>query len=177
MKSKLAFVLFSFALLIQGCASTDYDNYIKAQTTANEMQLKAQKPLVEIEAVEGQQITGLKALRVYAPQQQAVIQQSRPNEWAGVVTQAIGVVGTVGGIVAAGNAAVSLTKQVGVASTTGYQYIQAPSSTVNTTMSNSTGVLGSGAYKLDNTSTPTVVNQPQPVIVQQPQPVIVGGTQ
>ena len=157
---------------ITGCASNgEYDAYLRAQSQANTMHMQSQKPLVEIEAMEGQQITGLKSVRVYAPSAAPVIQQAKPNEWAAVASQALSVVGTVGGIVATGKAAVGIAREVRLGSTAGYSHVQAPTTTTTNTMSNSQGVLGSGA--VDMTHTPTVVNQPAPVIVTQPDPVVV----
>ena len=160
-------------LLTTGCASSgvEYAAYLKAQSDANAMHVQSQKPLVEIEAIEGQQITGLKSVRVYAPSSAPVIQQARPNEWAAVASQALGVVGTVGGIIATGKAAIGIAKEVRLGSTAGYSHVQAPTTTTTNTMSNSQGVLGSGT--VDTTHAPTVVNQPAPIIVTQPAPVVV----
>lgn len=121
--------------------------------------------------MEGQQITGLKSVRVYAPSAAPVIQQAKPNEWAAVASQALSVVGTVGGIVATGKAAVGIAREVRLGATAGYSHVQAPTTTTTNTMSNSQGVLGSGS--VDMTHTPTVVTQPAPVIVTQPAPVVV----
>lgn len=188
MKKRLFSVLILMSSLA-GCASPGYKEYLQAQSDANRQALEAQKPLIRITAQPGQQITGLQSLEVYTPQQMPVIQQARENEWARVLGQGLGVVGQVGSIYYGGKAAASLASEIRQAGTAGYAHIQAPgsvstttsttTSTVTTstdtanTMSNSTGVLGSGTYQLDSTHAPTVVTQPTPVIVTQPAPVVV----
>lgn len=136
--------------LLAGCASTDYKQYIAAQEKANEMAIKEQKPLVEITAQPGQSITGL----------------AGPNEWVGVFSQGLGVLGTLGGIHYGGKAAVGLASEVRQAGTAGYPFVQAP-----TTLSG-TGTIGGGAYS-DSTHAPTVATAPDPLVVNQPAPVIV----
>ena len=187
---KTALLLVSF--VIAGCASSpDYDSYLKAQTEANRQAQESQKPLVRLTAQPGQQITGLQSLEVFAPTSMPVIQQARPNEWAAVVGQGLGVLGTVGSIYYGGKAAASLASEVRQAGTAGYAHIQAPgaitttsTSTTTTNTMSGTGVLGSGTYStdqhnitssynpttgsynpVDSTHTPTVVFQPAPVVV------------
>lgn len=75
---------------------------------------------------------------MYAPSAAPVIQQAKPNEWTAVASQALSVVGTVGGIVATGKAAVGIAREVRLGSTAGYSHVQTP--TTNT-MSNLQGVL------------------------------------
>ena len=71
--------------VLAGCAtSEDYRAYLAAQEGANLRAYAERKPLVEIEAVPGQQITGLKAMRVYLPEQPQKVEQMRPSEWAGI---------------------------------------------------------------------------------------------
>lgn len=152
-------------LLMSGCATSDYGNYLKAQAEANKQAMTGQKPLLELTAQPGQPITGLASLRVYAPSQMPVIQQARPNEWAAVVERALGVAGTVGAIHVGGQALTNLAGEVRAAGTAGYAYVQAP---VTTTTMSGTGVLGSGTYGIDQTHTPTIVTQPAPVVVQVP---------
>lgn len=165
---------------LTGCASGDYGEYVKAQSDANRLAVESQKPMVRITAQPGQPITGLASLEVYAPTSAPVIQQSRPNEWAGVLGQGIGVAGSVLGIKFAGEAATSLADSVGKSSNTGYQYIQAPAanvstvttdaSVVTTTTTSTTSTVGdnsgsnsgnsgriAGSSMSDATSTPTVV--------------------
>lgn len=183
--------------LLAGCSTSgDYQAYLAAQTAANRQASEAQKPLVKLTAQPGQQITGLASLEVYTPVQAQQIQQARPNEWAAVVSQGLSVVGTVGGIVAAGRASVDLATAVGTSATAGYKYVQAPAANVTTTTDASmttttttTSTVGdnSGANagnsgtvvggdmpttttttSTDNTATPTVVTQPDPIIVVAP---------
>ena len=158
--------------ILAGCAtSPEYTAYLQAQQDANRQAAEHQKPLVRLTAQPGQQITGLQSLEVYTPTTAPVIQQQRPNEWAAVVGQGIGVIGTIGGIHAGGKAAIGLAGEIRQAGTAGYAHIQAPGAV--TTMTGSTGVLGAGAYAIDSTHAPTVVNQPAPTIVTAPDPVIV----
>ena len=174
---KTAIVLCGFVALT-GCASGNYGEYVKAQSDANRLAVESQKPMVRITAQPGQPITGLASLEVYAPTSAPVIQQSRPNEWAGVLGQGIGVAGSVLGIKFAGEAATSLADSVGKSSNTGYQYIQAPAANVSTvttdastvTTTSTTSTVGdnsgsnsgnsgriAGTSMSDATSEPTVV--------------------
>ena len=156
-------------LTITGCATHTDQSYINAQLDSQRLAYEAQKPLVEIIAQPGQQVTGLGGIRVYMPVQAQQIQQSRPNEWAGVAGQALGVVGTVGGIYYAGRAAVNLANTVGANNAAIASQIQAPGATTNNTLSG-TGTLGSGAYGVDTTHAPTVITTPNPLVVN---PVVV----
>jgi hypothetical protein len=89
--------------LVSGCASTDYEAYLKAQSDAQAGAMAAQKPLVRIVARPGEAITGLSSIEVYTPVQAPVIQQARPSEWAGVLGNAVNVLGVVAGIKGASN--------------------------------------------------------------------------
>jgi hypothetical protein len=162
-------------LLIPACASTDYNAYLKAQQAAFE----AQKPVFELEAMPGEAITGLKAIRVYA--QAPAVQQARPSEWAGVLGTGLQVLGIVGGIKYQGEAAANLATAVGGAANHGYRFIQAPQAnqSVGTGFigrglysDGNSGVIGGGANS-DSTHAPVVVSQPAPVVVEQPRPVVV----
>ena len=172
-------------LALSGCASQDYAQYVAAQSEANRIHVDTQKPLVRITAQPGMAITGLAGLEVYMPGAAPVIQQSRPSEWAGVVGQALGVVGAVGGIYAGGKAAEGLLNSAS-------KFIQ-PSANVST-VSNTTGPVTTstvgansgansgnsgrlaGTTMTDATSAPTVVTQPDPVIVTQPAPIVINPT-
>ena len=124
---KIAILLLVIAL--SGCSTTgDYTAYLAAQAEASKMQMNGQKPLVRITAQPGMSISGLAGIEVYTPLQQPAIQQSRPNEWASVVSQGLGIAGTVAGLKVQGDAAIGLATAVGKAGTHGYQYIQSPSS-------------------------------------------------
>ena len=126
-------------LLLTGCASDkDYTAYLTAQQAANTQAAADQKPLVRITAQPGQNITGLQSLEVYTPTAAPVIQQARPNEWVGVVQTAVGVIGTVGHIRAAGQAAVGIADSVGRAGTAGYAHVQAPAANIATTTTTTT---------------------------------------
>lgn len=154
-------------LLVTGCASDkEYAAYIAAQQEANRQAAAEQKPLVRLTAQPGQTITGLQSLEVYTPTSAPVIQQARGNEWASVVNTGLAITGTVVGIHAGGIAAARLADSVGRAGTAGYAHVQAPGAVTTNTMTNSTGVIGSGSY--DSTHMPTIVNQPAPLVVTQP---------
>lgn len=155
---------------LTGCASNK--EFLQTQLDAQKMASEHQKPLVEITAQPGQQITSLSGIKVYMPNQQPQIRQAT-NEWAAVVSQGLGVVGTLGGIKFAGDAAVGLSNSIGKYNSEISGRVQAPGVVTTNTMTSSTGVLGSGTYGLDSTHTPTVVTQPTPVIVTQPESVIV----
>ena len=162
MKALLSVVLVS---LLTGCASGDYERYVSAQSEANRQAMEGQKPLLRLVAQPGQAITGLASLEVYAPTQTTVIQQSRPNEWAGVVGQGISVLGTVAGIKAAGDAASNLAESVGKYSTTGYQYIQTPQANVSTSTSSTTTSTTSSVSNVadsNNSSTSSITSSYNP---------------
>jgi hypothetical protein len=174
-------ILIVLALTLAGCASTDYKTYVDAQQATNRAAQAAQKPLVRIVAQPGEAITGLYSIEVHMPAQAPVIQQARPSEWAGVLGNAVNVLGVVAGIKYSGEAASNLAREVGGAANHGYQFVQSPQA--NQTVGNgilgsgfysgeNSGVIGSGAQS-DSTHVPTVVTQPAPVIVTQPAPVIV----
>lgn len=130
---------------LAGCASTgDYQAYLAAQQAANETQQP--RPILLLEGYENQPITGLKRVEVNLPGHAPVIQQARPNEWAAVVGQGLGVIGTIGGIWAGGEAAKGLAGAVGNAAGRGYQYIQAPAAAQPNYIINGTGVIGQGSY-------------------------------
>lgn len=150
------------AITLTGCASNK--EFLQAQLDAQKVASESQKPLVEITAQPGQQITGLAGIKVYMPTQAPQIKQ-HVNEWASVVGQGLSVVGTLGGIKFAGDAAIGLSDSIGRNNAGIAGMIQAP--TTNTTTLSGTGTVGSGAFNAtDSTHTPTVVNQPTPVIVR-----------
>jgi len=146
-------------LILAGCASPGYKDYLTAQADANRHALEGQKPLVKLVAQPGQPITGLASLEVYAPQSAPVIQQSRPNEWATVMQTGFSVLGTLGGIKLGGDAAIGLAGEIRQAGTHGYSYIQNP--------------LTQPPPVIVTQPAPTVVTAPDPVIVKAPDPVIV----
>ena len=185
--------LISLACVVSlvGCASTqEYSQYVAAQQEANRLHVDTQKPLVRITAQPGMSVTGLSGLEVWMPGTAPVIQQARPNEWAGVVGQAIGVVGTIGGVYVGGKAAASLLDSAA-------KFVQPNANVSTVTTTNTTGAVSNvgavttstvgdnsgsnsgnagriaGTTMSDSTSTPTVVTQPAPVIVTQPTPVVV----
>lgn len=176
----MRYLLMMLALVLAGCSTTgEYRDYLTATHEGHKLALQNQKPLVEIEAAEGQVITGLKAVRVYTPVSAPVVQQARPNEWAGVANNALGVIGSLGGVYLGGKAAEGLATAVGSAATAGYGYIQAPGAVTTTTIGANSGANSGNSGRLaggdvtDSTHAPTVVEQPAPVIVTQPAPVVV----
>lgn len=166
-------IKYLFPLLLAGCATpaldANYAEYLKAQREV----ATADRPLLRIKAQPGAtvRLEGVDEFVVYAPNSnanQVATYQTPRNDAVELAKTALGVVGTVGGIVAAGSAAKGLATAVGSAANHGYQYIQAPGA-----QNLGTGVLGSGTYNYDTTHTPTVVTTPNPVIVTQPSPTIV----
>lgn len=147
----------ALALLLTACGGNDYAKYLDAQ--AEFARTNPPRPLIVLEAHEGQQISGLKRLEVNAPagvgQGGASIAPPPRNEWVGLASQALGIVGTVGGVVAGGRAAEGLARAVGEAATAGYAHIQAPAANVTTTTTtlSGTGVLGAGSYSAPVTTT------------------------
>lgn len=177
MKTLIAIIC---AAALTGCASQDYTRYVAAQSEANRLHVETQKPLVRITAQPGMSITGLAGLEVYMPGAAPVIQQSRPSEWAGVTSQALGVVGAVGGIYAGGKAAEGLLNSASKfiqpnANVSTVTHTTGPITTIGANSGENSGNSGrlAGTTMSDSTSAPTVVTQPAPVIVTQPQPIVV----
>lgn len=105
-----------------GKADEDYKNYLIAKN-AETVAAKPAIELVKIKAQPGQviKLEGVAEFTVSmpAPAVQGAQQMARtPNEWAAVVQSGVGVLGTVLGIHAAGNAAIGLAGAVGNASRT-----------------------------------------------------------
>ncbi len=94
MKKHVALLVLAALAGLVGCSSKEE---VLAYYQANLEAIKAQKPLVELEAQPGQEITGLKALRVYAPQASGgrVAQHEDPG-WK-VLGQGVGAAAAVGG--------------------------------------------------------------------------------
>jgi hypothetical protein len=173
-------VIMLLALTLAGCAgSGDYAKYVDAQA---QLARENQKPLLILEAQDGQPIAGLKRLEVNAPggNPGSVIAAPR-NEWAGVIQSGLGVLGTVGGVVAGGMAAKGLATAVGNAATAGYSHVQAPGASTVTTTTNtaSNGSVAGGGSVAPVTSTTTATttttttdnhSQTAPPTVVQPQP-------
>ena len=144
-------------VFLGGCASTELDkNYAKYLDTQAAMANRPQQPLLRIKAQPGAtvQMSGVDEFVVYAPeanQPTAAVQQyvTPRNDTTEVIKSAFGVVGTVGSIVAVGQATKGLANAVGSSANHGYQYVQSPQP--NQTISGS-GVIGSGTY---NTTTST----------------------
>lgn len=141
---------------LSGCAGgEDYVRYLEAQERI--AAAREQKPLLVLEAQPGQQITGLKRLEINAPpgvgQGVAALAPPPRSEWAGVVSQGLGIVGAVGGVIAGGRAAEGLARAVGSAATAGYSHVQAPGA-VSTSTTTQT-LSGTGALGGDYTHTPT----------------------
>lgn len=162
-------ILLGSIMLLSACATTgDYQAYINAQATA--IAQHQPKPLLVLEAHDGQAITGLKRVEVNMPGSAPVIQQARENEWARVLDRALGVVGTIGGVYVGGKAAVGLAKAVGEAAkvpaapqpnisysyTDSYNetgdYSGAGSGVTNTTTNNSYNPISNAYNPVDNSN-------------------------
>ncbi|AUN95866.1 hypothetical protein [Pseudazoarcus pumilus] len=143
------------AAMLAACSNSgDFRSYIEAQERLSTLAVQNRKPLVEITAHEGQAITGLQSLKVYAPDAASApqVQQARPNEWASVADRALGVVGQGLGLKLGGAAAIGIAREVGKAANHGYDYVNPPT------------VIAPD---------PVVVPPPDPVIVPTPDPIIV----
>jgi hypothetical protein len=191
-------MLFSL-IFLAGCSTAgDYKEYLAAQSAANDQAAKNQKPLLEIEAMEGQSITGLKAVRVFTPTQAPQIQQMRESDFVAALRTVAPIVGTTLGIKYAAQGAVNLAATVGQSNALIAGKIQAPAAnittttnttdshnavatTTNTATTNTTTSTDSrnmstntDSHNIDNsaTATPTVVNANPtvvtPTVVQLP---------
>lgn len=116
---------------------------------------KQQKPLVEIKAQSGQQITGLESITVYAPEAADKIAAPTPyaDPWARVAETGLSILGNLGNSAIVGHAAVGLATQLKEAGTAGYARIQAPGAV--TTVSNSYNTSSSQSSVADSNNTAT----------------------
>lgn len=126
---------FMTCLLLSGCAATP--------TAPGPQPL-----LFEMQAQEGQAITGLDSLKVYSPNQPA----KRSSGWAEVAMHILGVLEPTGRLLAGGLAVGEIIK----ASQWNPRGTEQP------------------APLVVNQPPPLVVNQPVPLVVNQPPPIIVG---
>ena len=142
------------AVFATGCASdAAYLSYLEAQRNAQSTAYANQKPLVRITAQEGQAITGLAGIEINLPTEAPRVEQQRPSEWAGVMSQALGVAGVVGGIYASGKAAKDLAGAVGMANTSIASQIQAPGAVTTTTSTTSSTVAETDSRNTATTTT------------------------
>lgn len=148
---KVSIYLTALSLFVTGCANSDYKNYLQAQHAANAAHEANRKPLFELEAAAGQQITGLKAIRVYVPEAPQQIQQAQPNEWVGVIKQAIGIAGSVYSNKVSVDGTTSLVNSIGNTATSIANKIQAPAANVTYSIGGN-GVVGDGQYTTTNQS-------------------------
>jgi hypothetical protein len=153
---KLTYLVLALGIapIMTGCSSTPDKvdpNYAMFVTAQKDIALnKPQTPLFRIKAQPGQQIKmdGVDELVVFAPesnQQKSVVQQyvAPRSEAAEVAKAALNVIGSVGGVIAVGNATTNLAKAVGSASNHGYQYVQAPQANMSI---GGDGVIGDGSF-------------------------------
>ncbi len=155
MRAALSGLVVALALA-GGCISAqERKDYYQAQLDA----MRERKPLLEIEAKDGEElrISGLKTLRVYAPNGEAV-QQLR-DQAAEAAREGLGIAGAVATVYVGGEAAVGLADVVG----------KHAGHTLAVSGAGAGGVIG-GGVALPQTATPVVV---KPEIVTQPEPVIV----
>ena len=112
MKKIVALMALVALVALAGCASKEE---VMAYYQANLEAVKAQKPLVELEAQPGREITGLRALRVYAPHPGGgrIFQHEDPG-WK-TLNQGIGAAAAVGGAWVALDGANKLAGTVGAA--------------------------------------------------------------
>lgn len=141
-KSTLALAVVACLSLAACATGGDYKDYLAAQEKQQATAAATAKPLLVIEAMEGQTITGLKRLEVNSPPANtgSGLQAPPPNAWAGVVGQGLSVVGTIYGIHAGAQAATAIAGSISNAGTAGYRYVQAPNSTATTTSTTTTAV-------------------------------------
>ena len=199
MKKLLSVVL--LALIVSGCANTEYLAYSKAQTeieVSKNLALSAKYKAMEVIAQSGDATAKVAAVMALSMGSQGVSSQGAsiaapaPNQalqWASVlvpgVTQVLGMRYQYLSTVQQSNnsAAVSQSTNASFVGIAGKIQAQNTSNTSNTsnTILSGTGSLGTGTYGVsstDNTSVPTVVTQPtptvvNPLVVTQPTPLVV----
>jgi PBP1b-binding outer membrane lipoprotein LpoB len=190
------------AIVLSGCASTEYQAYADAHKAQAAAQTARYQALADI-AKQGDttaKVAAVMSLQMSGGQQSSQI--AMPKSWADYALQGLSVLLPTAGQIYTVNKQTTLGMRqsdnstalglstnaafVGIASR-----IQAPAANVTTIGGN--GVIGAGTYSIgansgqnsgnsgrlagggitDNTSVPTVVNQPAPVIVTQPAPITV----
>ncbi len=135
---KTLILILATTLALAGCGSS-YDKYVETQRELITEALEHQKPLVKITAQEGQTITGLASVEVFAPQALPRIEQERPSQLIGAVERvAMGALGVAGTKVIA-DTALGVAQEIRGAGTHGYDYVN-----------------------------PTPVIAPDPLVVEQP---------
>jgi hypothetical protein len=192
----------SCALALTACASHQADpNYtayiaaINAQQAAHAAEPR--RILVDIGCAKD--ATSCQPIKVYEPSGNAptgpaiAMPQPQANEWAGVATTALGVIGNLGGYAFGAKAAVGIANSIRDAGTAGYKYVQAPAAPVipqaNNTTITTASVGGSGAANTgsgnaaanpastvtttDTTSTLTKTGSDNPVSTTTTNPVVV----
>lgn len=157
--------------LLSACSNSgDFRSYLEAQERLSTLAVQNRKPLVEITAHEGQAITGLQSLRVYAPDVASApqVQQARPNEWASVADRALGVVGQGLGLKLGGAAAIGLAREVGRAANHGYGYVNPPPIIAPDPI-----IVPAPDPIIVPSPEPVIVPAPAPIVIQPPDPIIV----
>ena len=197
MKKLLSVVL--LALIVSGCANTEYLAYSKAQTeieVSKNLALSAKYKAMEVIAQSGDATAKVAAVMALSMQGQGgsatgtSIAAPAPNQalqWASVlvpgVTQVLGMRYQYLSTVQQSNNSAAVAQStnasfVGIAGKIQAQNTSNTSNTSNTILSG-TGSLGTGTYTTtDNTSVPTVVTQPtptvvNPLVVTQPTPLVI----
>lgn len=162
-----SFVVVLATALLFGCATTkedqaNYAGYLQSVNAANTAAAnKPQQPLFRMKAKDGQKLSidGLDEFVVYAPESGGIgagmkmpEQYVAPrNDTAEIIKAGLGVVGTVGTIVAVGKGAANLANAVGNSNTAIAGKIQAAPGTVTTT----TTTMGANSVSGSGTSTTT----------------------
>jgi hypothetical protein len=156
MFAKTVVSIVTLSIGVSGCSVTpkkadpNYALFVDAQKSAAASYV--QNPLLRMKALPGQTITlsGVEEFVVFSPevgnrQGNNTIQQyvTPRNDFVELGKAALGVIGTVGGIVAVGNATKGLASAVGASANHGYQYVQVPQP--NMTIGGN-GTIGSGSY-------------------------------
>lgn len=180
-------VILSF--FVVGCATTQEadPNYIAYITAAQAMHAQAmlnKKPMVELTG-NGQPITGIASLRVYAPDSagggvhiQPFVRQ--PNEWAQVGAAALNVVGVLGGAYIGAWGAKALVGAIGSVTTPAFNAMNnttvAGYNAMNGIVSNTIPPLATVITELGTRPTTVIPPSPNVTITNSGQQVINGGT-
>ena len=193
------------ALSLTGCATKEYQAYADAHKAQAAAQTARYQALADI-ARQGDttaKVAAVMSLQMGSAQQNAQI--NAPKSWADYAMQWTGLLLPTLGQVYSVNKQTSLGMRqsdnataLGVSTNAAFVgiagKIQAPAANVTTIGGN--GVIGAGSYSIgansgsnsgnsgrlagggitDNTSVPTVVNQPAPIVVTQPAPLVVPTT-
>jgi len=162
MRYMIRMVLMIAAVALSGCA-TDAELRARVATANIEMAKRAPQLLLDA-AIPVPGSDRVMTIKVANPDGASRAIHAPQNPWAGVASDALKTVGTVGGIVAGGHAARWLVESTGAGIAGALQHVPDPVQ------------FDQPAPVVVEQPAPAIVEQPSPTVVEQPAPIIVPPT-